>query len=247
VPGHGTKATPGLFPNTTAGKQAAQRCRDEGYLRALPCEAPAGGDGAVAVKARAGAEQCAITDKGLTYLLGQLSPRQVLEDFVRVLEQREGQVCQLLATARQVQADIEALRANAEKVLTALCRVPTDQANTNGDLKSLFYKFLHGASEQAPPATPPSPQQLEQALLAHLTRWAGGDRSEDCPLPDLFRHASAAVPELSIGQFHDALRRLEEAGQVYLHPWTGPLYEMPAPPYALLGGHEIAYYASLRG
>ena len=60
----------------------------------------------------------------------------------------------------------------------------------------------------------------------------------------------AATEELSnrsgptLGGFHDALRRLHRSGRVYLHPWTGPLYSLPDPSYALLVGHEVAYYAS---
>ena len=44
-----------------------------------------------------------------------------------------------------------------------------------------------------------------------------------------------------------ALRRLHAEERIYLHPWTGPLCELPQPPLALLVGHEIAYYASARG
>jgi hypothetical protein len=61
----------------------------------------------------------------------------------------------------------------------------------------------------------------------------------------LYRRA-CQTHTLSIGQFHDVLRRLHERDQVYLHPWTGPLYAMPEPQVALLVGHEIAYYASIR-
>ncbi len=32
APLHGTKAVPGLFPTNAAGKQAAQRCQEDGYL-----------------------------------------------------------------------------------------------------------------------------------------------------------------------------------------------------------------------
>ncbi len=39
---------------------------------------------------------------------------------------------------------------------------------------------------------------------------------------------------------------MHQAGRIYVHPWTGPLHELPEPAYALLVGHEIAYYASLR-
>ena len=110
VPLHGNKTTPGLFPTTTPGKQAAQRCLDEGYLCSVSAErvlapqrrAASPSEGAQAnellgdthrdaghPKGRtrtATVPLCTITDKGFDYLLGQVSPRQVLEDFVRVLE-----------------------------------------------------------------------------------------------------------------------------------------------------------------
>jgi hypothetical protein len=54
------------------------------------------------------------------------------------------------------------------------------------------------------------------------------------------------VRSLTIGHFHDTLRELHEQEKIYLHPWTGPLYEMAEPAYALLAGHEIAFYASIR-
>ena len=54
------------------------------------------------------------------------------------------------------------------------------------------------------------------------------------------------MPGVTIGEFQDALRRLHDLGKIYLHPWTGPLYDIPEPSYALLVGHEIAYYASIR-
>jgi len=241
VPWHGSKAAPGLFPATAAGKQAAQRCREENYLAAVPSAAVAepkvDGAGGTAVKARPTAELCALTDKGLAYLLSQVSPRQVLEDMVRVLEAREGQIAQLLACARSAQASLEGLKANAERVLQQV-RASERPAAANGDLKTLFHAFQ--ASSGNGDGT-----SLDQTLLGHLTRWAASGALEDCRLPDLFRHAQATVAGLSIGQFHDALRRLYDSGTISLHPWTGPLYELPEPPCALLVGHVVAYYASV--
>jgi hypothetical protein len=80
----------------------------------------------------------------------------------------------------------------------------------------------------------------------HLARRQALRGSDDCPLPELYQKASEMVPGLTIGHFHDGLRQLHDRQQIYLHPWTGPLYDLPQPPYALLIGHEIAYYASRR-
>ena len=83
-------------------------------------------------------------------------------------------------------------------------------------------------------------------LLARLADWSGA-AGEDCPLPELYRSLAILDSPPTIGEFHDCLRKLHADGAVYLHPWTGPLYALPEPAYALLAGHNIAYYASPRG
>jgi hypothetical protein len=82
--------------------------------------------------------------------------------------------------------------------------------------------------------------------LAFLQQRQSRGALGDCPLPELFREARTIAPTLSIGQFHDGLRTLHTREQIYLHPWTGPLYGLPEPTLALLVGHEVAYYASPR-
>jgi hypothetical protein len=211
LPLHGGKSAPGLFPATAAARQAAQRCKDEGLLRVVGTQ----------TKGKAVQERWAITDKGLAYLLSQASPKQVLEDLVRTLEERQGQVAELVATAQQTRAGLDALRAAAERVL---------------------HQLPGPAAEGAAPAGP----AWTGAVLDHLAGWQASRASEDCPLPELFQKARQVTPALSIGRFHDGLRRLHEREQIYLHPWTGPLYAIPEPPLALLVGHEIAYYASRR-
>ena len=62
---------------------------------------------------------------------------------------------------------------------------------------------------------------------------------------DLYRKLESGN-QVSVGLFHDALRQLHDDHQLYLHPWTGPLYALPEPAFALLVGHEVAYYASQR-
>lgn len=108
-------------------------------------------------------------------------------------------------------------------------------------------------------------RQLSQSACAYLHHLNGGNSSSDlqetllqmlqqrqqratgdCPLPELFANLREKDAQLTIGKFHDALRQLTQQEVIYLHPWTGPLYEMPDPRCALLIGHEIAYYASIR-
>ena len=232
----------GLFPATPAGRQAAQRCQDEGWLRpaaaegngAAPSPVPAA-DAAVLVRKRAkdAPETHVLTEKGLAWLVGRSSPREVLEDFVRALESRQAQAAEHVACLRRMQAGFDALKANAERVLGLLPRPGAAAAPSEG-LMERFLRF-----HQQPPA-----DDLAPVLMARLVEWQASGACEDCPLPELYRRGGAAGP--TIGAFHDALRRLHESGQVYLHPWTGPLHALPEPPFALLVGHEIAYYASVR-
>jgi hypothetical protein len=210
-----TKTAPGLFPATATARQAAQRCKDEGLIRVD------------ADPQNAGRELAAITPKGLEYLLTRVSPRQVMEDFVRVLEARHGQIEELIAVARQMQIGIEGLKSSVEQVLPHV-RQAAPQPSANG--------------HHAPPAP-----DWPAATLARLNEWRAAGSPDDCPLPELFRRVAAGAEAApSIGAFHDALRRLHDDGRLYLHPWTGPLYALPEPAFALLVGHEIAYYASLR-
>jgi hypothetical protein len=224
LPLHGRRGSPGLFPPTASGKLAAQRCQDEGLLQRVPPFVDA---------ARNGESWC-VTERGLGHLLGQLSPRQVLEDLVRAVEARQAQADELLTIARRLYVNLDSLKAGVEKVLPLVAGAGR---NGDGPLADLFRSF---ATVAPPPASP------DDALMLHLERWQQSGASEDCPLPELFRRVSSDVPGLSLGAFHDALRRLHDAGRLYLHPWAGPLYDLPEPPCALLVGHVVAYYASSR-
>lgn len=215
LPLHGSRTEPGLFNGSPLARQAAQRCKDQGYVTVVRAE----------TRGKAVQEICAVTDKGLDFLLGQVSPRKVLEDFLRSLDARQVQLAELLTAARHIHASLEDLKTLAGKVLPRL--------------------------ESPTPAGVPEPSANGKAVapgevLAFLVQWHQTQSAGDCPLPELYRQARPASTDWTIGHFHDELRRLHEQGQIYLHPWTGPLYDLPEPAYALLIGHEVAYYASLR-
>lgn len=212
VPLHGGKATPGLFAATSSGREAARQCKDEGLLRVVRTQ----------TNGKAIQEICAVTEKGLDYLLKQVSPRRVLEEFVRVLEQRRSEWDEIATVARQTQLGFDALRASAEKVL-----------------QQVQQKVSTSMGEEASDAWP-------SLVLSHLARRQETGVTGDCPLPQLYQTARQTSPTLTIGRFHDGLRRLHEQKQIYLHPWTGPLYDIPEPALALLVGHEVVYYASTR-
>ncbi len=200
---------------------------------------------------------------GWAFLQAHAFPRQVLEDFVRVLENRLEQTASLL---RQVHQMADELRGLHEAVVrlwpqglaatgAAATRVPVQ---SNGACRSLSEKDSETLSD--PVASErlaslkqpsdkawgrPSPAALAATILAVLQEWSEQSR-HDCPLPELYRGVCRRGEPPSLGQFHDVLRELHQQGAIHLHPWTGPLYSLPEPAYALLVGHGVAYYASSR-
>ena len=222
---HANKADPGLFPNTTIAKSAAERAKADGLLRVVHTDP----------KGKVVREVCALTDKGMQFLARQASPRQVVEDLVRILEGRQAAVAELTASAAQMSAALAAVRTVIEQVLPRL----TDHHATNGIP-------MNGLLSPPCPAKTPALENLIANVKSRLAEWhADTGSSQDCPLPDLYLKLDSAEP-VSIGQFHDALRQLHDDHQIYLHPWTGPLYALPEPAFALMVGHEVAYYASIR-
>jgi hypothetical protein len=232
APLYGSKAKAGLFATTAPGRQAVQRCKEHNWLRVVRTEK----------RGKTEVEIGAITETGLAYLLSQVSPKQVLEDLVRALEDRQQQVGALVAAAHETQASLDLLRAIAEKVLQTVGSAQPAAPPTNGTSTHVNGTLTHGQAAAQPMAVETWPT----ALPAFLIQWRAAHPTEDCSLPELYRQAQAAASNLTVGAFHDGLRRLHEQGQIYLHPWTGPLHDLPEPALALLIGHEIAYYASIR-
>ena len=139
-------------------------------------------------------------------------------------EQRRARVAEMLDLVRAWRDGMNDLRLRAQKLMQ-LITAPTMPSRAE---------------------VPAGSGGVETAILETLEQWRDTAGAEDCPLPELYRRAGQVHASLTIGRFHDALRALRERDGIYLHPWTGPLYSLPEPALALLSGHEIAYYASLK-
>jgi hypothetical protein len=208
LPLYMVRGQPGLFPRKSTGEAAARRCQDEGLIALTP------------------EQRAVITERGRKWLAEWSNPRQVIEDFLRVLERKQGQVAELASAAQQMAVSLDALRQAVEHWIGESPR-------------------LAQSHHAAPQSEWSGPRGVAEGLLAILSDWPG-QAGHDCSLAELYRRLKSPFPSLSIGQFHDTLRQLHAEGRIYLHPWTGPLYEMPEPALALLVGHLIAFYVSPR-
>lgn len=163
----------------------------------------------------------ALTTQGSNYVLDHLNPRLLLEAVQKTLTERAQQLVTLLASLRTCQHDIDTLRARVEGIADRL-----------------------GANSITATTARVNPAAWEDHLTAYLLARQHSRPAEDCPLPELFRQAKDASPSLSVGEFHEGLRRLQAERRLALQPWTGPLHELPEPDLALMQGHSLAYYAS---
>jgi len=225
------KIEPGLFPSTALGKASADRCKADGYLHVIRTES----------KGKAAREICTLTEKGRHFLVQESAPREVIEDLVRVLESRQVEITQMTTVLERMQDGLTGLRTIVEQMLPRLMEPPVGR---NGTLQHGTH--MNGTvTLYAPYSTKANQDTLFAEVKAKLAEWHAAGATEDCSLPELYRRLEIS-PQPSIGQFHDVLRQLHEDQLIYLHPWTGPLYALPAPAYALMVGHEIGYYASIR-
>lgn len=166
-------------------------------------------------------ERWTITDEGLAFVLSQTSPRHAIDQLTTSVNARGAQLADLVNKVGECQHALHALLAQVAAL---------DGHLSNGHAGSI----IKGVATW----------QLQ--LLEFLNTWPSQHGEADCPLPELFTHAIKAHPRLTLGQFHDVLRRWHAEGRIHLHPWTGPLHDVPKPECGLLVGHAVAYYVSPR-
>jgi hypothetical protein len=161
-----------------------------------------------------------LSPSGMDYLFEQTNPKPVIEAVQKQLQQSEST---LLAWRDQLQSylnHIQTMRNKVEQLeIRSSARVSHEKV-TVPDWESSIKGYLYHRQRVRP--------------------------AEDCPLSELYQHARQQVPQLSVGSFHDGIRRLQARHEIALQPWTGSLHELPDPELALMQGHSVAYYASPR-
>ncbi len=162
-----------------------------------------------------------LSQAGMEYLLTQTNPKPLLEAIQAQLQQSESTLSELRERLQNCLQQIQTLRNKTEQVEQIAGSTVTHAKVAMPDWESTINGYLVNRQVSRP--------------------------AEDCPLTELYNHARQHVPQLSVGTFHDGIRRLQAKHEIDLQPWTGSLHEMPEPELALMQGHSVAYYASARG
>jgi hypothetical protein len=110
----GTKATPGLFPNTASGKAAAREAMERGWLTAIRTE----------TRGKASVEVVTITAAGSAFVMEHTQPHALLGAVEQTLVERTRQMEQLNGMLRLGQEELATLQS---RVTSLAARVQASQ------------------------------------------------------------------------------------------------------------------------
>lgn len=191
---HGTKANPGIFLSKAAGAQAAaDRCLKDDLLQQV---------GEVK-KGRTITELYTITPKGIEYVLQRAMVPRLLDAILNVAEHNNHLVEQCQQSLDGLQKQAQHLQGVVEQVAS---RVQPP------DVEQIVQRLAQHHDHRQPVAE----SNGVADILAYIQAHRAHNPLHSCPLPDLFRQCQSQVPSLTIGQFHDDLRRLAREHRIRL-------------------------------
>jgi CRP-like cAMP-binding protein len=174
-----------------------------------------------------------ITPAGVDFLDRHESPVRALEDLRTALRLNQQAVPVWLA---EMQAGLHALDR----------RLAADAEGWQQRLEALARR-VDQALRRIEQMTPPLPEDVVRDCpwaidaINYLDRRKSGGAAGDCPLPELFAALRRAHASLTLGAFHEGLRRLHERHALRLKPQGGPLAQ---PEFALLDGDAVCCCAA---
>jgi len=221
---HGAKGK-GIFESAAAAaKQAAQFCLERRWLEPT---------GQFEGKGKTRKELYRITIAGIKAVLDNGEPVLLLRDALAVLE-RQAEQFQSLQTG--VGSTLAALHSQRDMIAKLLDKLEPP------DIEKILHKMNAGRGKSAEAEPANADLDWLSGAVAYLAEYQRRQPFGHCPLPELF-HRVAEPHGVTIGRFHDGLRRLVQDGRIRLHPYTGPAYQLQEEHYALVAGQEIKYYA----
>jgi hypothetical protein len=227
---HGSKSIPGIFPGASAAeKSAAKLCLDRGWL--LPTGDAVG-------KGKSRKELYRLAPAGLQAVLAQSDPTGLLRSLADNVARLEGQTAELQSGIADALRPIGAFATALSELKGAIGQALTKVKPVDLDqYRSVF-------------ATPPPTGTRDQFSWGdEVVRMAAEQKQRNAfqrlTLPQVFERLRARYPELTLGQFHDGLRRLQDERRIRLGPYTQALATLDDPRNALFLDREVKYYVEL--
>lgn len=215
----------GLFPARigAAGEAASQALRD-GLIEVVRTE----------TKGRTVIEWVRLTPRGVEYLHQQESPLAALRELRHVLAVNGEALPAWLAEMKVSLGEV------AERV--------EREARRWGERLDALSRRVDAAVARLEESAPRLPSDVADSVpwgtdaLNYLDRRRNGGANSHCPLPELFEALAGQHVGLSVGDFHDGLRRLHERHLLRLAPADGE--PLTRPEFALFDRGTLLYYTS---
>jgi hypothetical protein len=252
---HGLKPAPGIFTGASAAEKAAARhCLDNGWI------VPTGG---ALGKGKTRKELYRLAPAGLQAVLAKSDPTALLAalaESVRRLEERASRIpvgievaseairLQLEEFAGELRKDLTTAFRPLETMPAALEELKTALAKTLEKVKPVDLDALSKAlaGNQQPPAGPPRKEaSWGEEVVRIVAEQKQRNAFQRLTLPQVFERLRALHPDLTLGQFHDGMRRLHEEKRIRLGPYTQALATLDDPRNALYLDREVKFYVEL--
>jgi hypothetical protein len=216
----------GLFAGRggTAAAAAARALRD-GLLEVVRTE----------TRGKAAFEWVRLTPAGVEFLYQHESPVRALDELRTALRLNQQALPEWLAQMRAALGVLDQ-------------RLADDARRWHERLEALARR-VEDTLRRIEQAMPPLPADVLQAhpwaldAVNYLDRRQCGGAAGDCPLPELFAALRREHPGLSVGSFHEGLKRLHQRHVLRLRPANAPA-QLEQPEYALLDGDAVLYWAA---
>jgi hypothetical protein len=237
---HGSSKQPGVFPGASAALKAAARlCLDNGWLEPT---------GQFAGTGKSRKDLYRLTVAGLQAVTARGDPRAVLEGLGQRLDKLQQAYAELPAKIAEFSHEVAGLQHTVQQSVVEL-RTALDQTIERLQPPSLdqMQHALQQSAASAPTTEPASGLPVD--WTEEVVRLVGEQKQrhlfQRLTLPQLFTQIQAKIPQLTLGDFHDGLRRLHDQGRIRLGPYTQALPTLDDTRVALYLDREVKYYVEL--
>ena len=179
---------------------------------------------------------------------------KVTESVRKAVEQGTGAVDQLPQVVERVLRDSgpkpneRALTADRLAGVLSAVEAATERVKAN-EVPAPAPHPEHAPHPHHPPTHEHQEPKHEANWLEEVPRMAAEQKERNhfkqLSLPEVYRHLKERHPHLTVGQFHEGLRRLYEERRIALLPFTQALAEIDDPQNALFLDREVKYYVDL--
>lgn len=235
--GTAKKPSPGVFANGKVSDPLRQKVLDDGYVEShLRSETDTSGKKPKTVTV----EDLKLTQKGKDFVLRELGGRELLEPLPEMVR----------ATATAIRAQMSHLESKIAGLYDLIGEIAAMHAklaeSATESIAGLQQVISHAAGRQVTVKIEAigggAGPDIDKPLLEYVRQWHDA-HGNYCPFDKLYPHLHASFPTLTIGHFHDALRRLHTDKIVRSSAWTQIIDEIPMPELVFMISSRPMYYA----